>query len=85
MSHLHKTTGASLAAAAAVFLLAGCSTYDKPAQSAEVHCAGINACKGHSACKTANSSCKGLNACKGQGWLPTASAEECNTAGGTVL
>ena len=85
MSHVRKVTGASLAAAAAMLLVAGCATSDKPMQSAEVHCAGINACKGHSACKTANSSCKGLNACKGQGWLPTASAADCTAAGGTVL
>lgn len=85
MSYVRKISGASLATAAAVLLLAGCSSYDKPAQSAEVQCSGINACKGQSACKTANSSCKGLNACKGQGWLPTASAAECTAAGGTVL
>ena len=86
MSNIRKISGASLAAAAAMFLVAGCSsTYDKPAQSAEVHCAGINACKGQSACKSANNSCKGLNACKGQGWQPTASAEECTAAGGTVM
>jgi hypothetical protein len=85
MSNIRKMAGASLATAAALILVAGCSTYDKPAQSAEVHCSGINACKGQSACKTANSSCKGLNACKGQGWLPTASAAECTSAGGTVM
>ena len=85
MSNMRMISGASLAAAAALLLVAGCSTYDKPAQSAEVHCAGINACKGQSACKGGNHSCKGLNACKGQGWLPTASADACTAAGGTVM
>ncbi len=85
MSNIRNISGASLAAAAAMLLVAGCSSYDKGAQSAEVHCAGINSCKGQSACKTANSSCKGQNACKGQGWLPTASAEECTSQGGTVI
>ncbi len=85
MSNMRTISGASLAAAAALLLVAGCSTYDKPAQSAEVQCSGINACKGQSACKSATNSCKGLNACKGQGWLPTASAEECTAQGGTVL
>ena len=48
------------------------------------NCAGVNACKGQSACKTADNGCKGQNACKGHGWLPTASAKECTDAGGTV-
>ena len=84
MSHLRKITGASLAAAAAAILLAGCASQTAP-QSAEVHCAGINACKGQGACKGASNACKGQAACKGQGWLPTASAEECTSKGGTVI
>src|SRR5687768_17391225 len=67
MSNMRRASGASLAAAAALLLMAGCSTSDAPAQSAQVQCAGINACKGQSACKSASNSCKGLNACKGQG------------------
>ena len=85
MSNIRRISGASLAAAAAMLLVAGCSTYDKPAQSAEVHCSGINACKGQSACKTASNSCKGQNACKGQGWVEQSSAEACTAAGGTVI
>lgn len=85
MSNMRVFSGASLAAAAALLLVAGCSTYDKPAQSAEVMCSGINACKGQGACKSATNSCKGQAACKGQGWLPTASADECTSKGGTVL
>jgi hypothetical protein len=85
MSNMRMISGTSLAAAAALLLVAGCSTYDKPAQSAEVHCSGINACKGQGACKTATNACKGQAACKGQGWLPTASAEECTSKGGKVI
>jgi len=85
MSSMRVISGASLAAAAALFLVAGCATSDKPAQSAEVQCSGINACKGQSACKSASNSCKGLNACKGQGWVPTASAEDCTSQGGKVI
>ena len=85
MSNMRAVSGASLAAAAALLLVAGCSTYDKPAQSAEVHCAGINACKGQGACKTASNACKGQNSCKGQGYLETASADECTAKGGKVL
>ena len=79
MSNMRTVSGASLAAAAALLLVAGCSSYDKSAQSAEVHCSGINACKGTSSCKTAN------NACKGQGWVPAASADDCTSQGGKVL
>lgn len=85
MSNMRTISGASLAAAAALLLVAGCSTYDKSAQSAEVHCAGINACKGTSSCKSATNSCKGLNACKGQGWVPAASADACTSQGGKVI
>ena len=43
---------------------------------------GANSCKGHSDCKTANSSCKGLNACKGQGFVAL-TKEQCDAKGGT--
>ena len=85
MSNMRVISGASLAAAAALILVAGCASNQKPAQTAEVHCAGINACKGQSACKSASNSCKGLNACKGQGWVPTASADACTSQGGKVI
>jgi hypothetical protein len=32
-------------------------------------CFGINSCKGHSDCATANSACKGQNDCAGKGWV----------------
>jgi hypothetical protein len=54
---------------------------DKPM----VMCAGINACKGQSACATANNACKGQNTCKGEGWVPVESKKECKTKGGKVL
>jgi len=69
------------AAAAAMFALAPISA---GAGEAEVKCMGSNACKGHSACKTATSECKGLNACKGQGFTMAESAAACTEAGGTV-
>jgi hypothetical protein len=50
-----------------------------------VKCAGLNACKGQSACKTASSSCKGLNACKGQGWTEASTAQDCTAKGGKVM
>lgn len=76
--------GLTLAVAAAGLFLAGCSTAPYSSASAgPVHCAGINSCKGTSACKTANNACKGQNACKGTGFLEK-TAEECKAAGGKV-
>jgi hypothetical protein len=61
------------ATAAAVFAV---GTF-APAAFADVPCAGANACKGQSACKSAKSSCKGMNACKGQGFVNTGNSFEC--------
>jgi uncharacterized membrane protein len=55
------------------------------ATAGQVHCMGINSCKGEGACASANNSCAGTNSCKGQGWLPVASAKECKEKGGTVV
>ena len=68
------------AAAAAMFTLAPVSV----SMADEVMCMGGNACKGQSACKTANSECQGLNACKGQGFVMAADEAACTEAGGTV-
>lgn len=83
MKHISKS-GAILAAAALSLAVSGVAFTPAYAQDAKVHCTGANACKGQSACKTANSSCKGQNACKGQGWIETTSAAECEAAGGKV-
>jgi hypothetical protein len=76
--------------AASVAALFGCAT-NKPAAApsgetvASVRCAGINSCKGHGECATADHSCGKHTPCKGQGWLTVDSAEECAAKGGTVL
>jgi len=44
-------------------------------------CYGVNVCKGHNDCKTANNSCKGHAACKGQGFVMT-TASSCEAVGG---
>ena len=77
----------SLAAAAAAFALlsSGMPLGAAAAKDAQVKCAGVNSCKGHSECKTATSECKGLNGCKGEGWVTMKSAGECKAAGGTVI
>lgn len=79
---MNAKSGATLAAAAAALILAGAvSAPTATAQGGEGKCFGANACKGHSACKTAKSSCKGLNACKGQGFTMS-SQEACTKAKG---
>jgi hypothetical protein len=80
-----RTSGIAIATAAAAFFAMGAITA-APAYAADggVKCVGVNACKGHSECKTAKNDCKGMNSCKGQGWVSKASAAECKAAGGTV-
>lgn len=77
----------SIAAAAAFALLsAGVAPATALAGSdAGVMCAGVNACKGESECKTATNECKGLNSCQGHGWVTKKSAKECTDAGGKVV
>jgi hypothetical protein len=82
MKHISKS-GSVLAAAALTLAVTGMAYTPVKADEAKVHCMGVNACKGQSACKTANSSCKGQNACKGQGFLELTKTE-CDAAGGTV-
>ena len=71
-------SGATLAVAAAA-LLAGTVAPQPAAASHKVACYGINACKGHGACKTASNACKGQNSCKGTGFLEM-TAKECTAA-----
>ncbi len=84
MKHISKSASA-LAAAAFTLALSGTGVAlptGAQAADAKVQCMGVNACKGHSDCKTASSSCKGLNSCKGQGFLEL-TADECMEQGGT--
>ena len=77
-----KLTGLALATAAAgLFATAGIAPVmaAKHMGEAKVHCDGVNACKGQSACQTANSACKGQNSCKGKGWMFLSKAE-CDAA-----
>lgn len=82
---LPKLTGAALAMAVAG--LAASSTAiasEKKADKVEMgHCYGVNACKGHNDCKTAENGCAGSGSCKGHGYLvmPT---KACADVGGTL-
>jgi len=80
-----KSAIALASTAAALFAMGATVTSTAQAADMSVKCAGLNSCKGHSDCKTAKNECKGMNSCKGQGWNAKASAQECTSAGGTVL
>ncbi|KUO56611.1 MAG: hypothetical protein APF80_02730 [Alphaproteobacteria bacterium BRH_c36] len=69
-------SGAAIAAAVAALVVAGAATAPAAFAGDKGHCVGANACKGHSACKTATNACNGQNACKGTGFTVT-TAEEC--------
>jgi hypothetical protein len=71
-------SGAALAIVAAV-LFNALPVSTANATEAKVHCEGVNACKGQSACKTANNACKGQNSCKGEGFLEM-TQKECAAA-----
>jgi hypothetical protein len=68
----------ALAAAAAVLFSTAAFT-TASADEAKVQCQGVNSCKGHSACKSANNSCKGQNSCKGKGFLEM-TQKQCDAA-----
>jgi hypothetical protein len=78
MNRQTKIPGAALASAAALLFASTALTTVNAADEAPVKCDGGNACKGKSACHTANNACAGQNACKGQGYamLPKAECEK---------
>jgi len=78
-------TKRALLIASAAALFAAQPLPSSAASDAPVKCAGVNSCKGTSACKTAASSCKGQNSCKGLGWSETATQDECLSKGGKVF
>src|SRR6516162_4967265 len=74
-----KKVGGAAVAAAAALLFGALATHTASADEAKVKCMGANACKGQSACKSAQHACKGMNSCKGQGFLEMSKAD-CDTA-----
>ena len=76
---LKNTPGVAVATAAAVLFGAGLIGTVNAADQAQVHCSGVNSCKGQSACKSANNACKGQNSCKGKGFLEM-TAKQCADA-----
>ncbi len=76
--------GSMIAAMAAGMFLAAAPLPSAAADSAKVHCQGVNSCKGQSACNSASNSCAGKNSCKGKGWIEL-SEKDCKAKGGTVV
>src|ERR1700751_2358851 len=76
---LKSTSGVTAAAAAAMLFGTGLVSSAFAGEEAKIQCAGVNACKGQSACKSANNACKGQNSCKGKGFLEM-SRKECADA-----
>ncbi|MDH5326466.1 MAG: hypothetical protein OEZ68_06505 [Gammaproteobacteria bacterium] len=84
MSVKSKVTGAALAiAAAGLFGCASTTTMETSAVSENIHCYGVNKCKGQNDCKTASNECKGHGSCKGQGFV-SMSEKACDQLGGKV-
>lgn len=78
-------TAVSFAAAAALIALSGAAV-SGPAlakSASQVHCYGVNTCKGTSDCKSGTHDCKGQNDCKGQGFKAM-TAKACKAAGGSL-
>jgi hypothetical protein len=81
---LNFKTGASVAATAAFLALSSLAPVGvaHAADAAQIHCYGVNACKGQSDCKSGNHDCKGQNSCKGQGFKAL-SSDACAAQGGS--
>jgi hypothetical protein len=87
-----QSKGAALAASAALMALSmSAGAVSNPtgnpglavAATEQVHCYGVNSCKGKSDCKTAASGCKGMNSCKGHGFKAM-DAKQCLETGGII-
>lgn len=87
-----KASGVAMAVAAAG-MLSGCQANESSAASGSAaagatqvdmaHCYGVNVCKGHNDCKTANNACGGHASCKGSGFVAMPS-KACGDVGGNV-
>lgn len=83
MSTRRKFTSVALAATAAALFSTLPVTAVQAASDANVHCFGVNKCKGHNDCKTEKNACKGHASCKGQGFV-TMTKHACEEIGGSV-
>jgi hypothetical protein len=72
------STGAAIATAAALAFLSVAAPAAR-ADETRIQCAGVNSCRGKSACATAQNSCQGQNKCRGKGFLMLTKAD-CDAA-----
>lgn len=86
-----KLAGLIAASATALALAGAAFAADAPAGSSgaavggkdNVHCYGVNSCKGTADCKTTANECKGQNGCKGHGFKAMPAAK-CLSDGGVI-
>ena len=83
MNSKRRFTTIALATAAAAMFSVAPITAVQAASDANIHCFGVNKCKGHNDCKTASNACKGHASCKGQGFVGM-SKHACEEIGGSV-
>jgi len=83
MNSKRKFGAIAMATAAAALFSTAPITAVQAASDANIHCFGVNKCKGHNDCKTAENACKGHAACKGHGFV-TMSKHACEEIGGSV-
>lgn len=73
-----------VAAIAGLMAVAGSLSVQAVAQAEDVHCYGVNKCKGTGDCGGKGTSCAGTNACKGQGWVTMAKDTCLKMEGGSL-
>jgi len=83
MKNSKKTIGVTMAIAAAGMLSVSAPAFSAEGAKANIHCYGVNKCKGHNDCKSAQNACKGHASCKGHGFV-SMSAKACDHLGGKV-
>jgi hypothetical protein len=82
MLNSKKAIGVALAVAAAGMIGSAAPVF-AASSSANVHCYGVNQCKGQNDCKSAKNACKGHGSCKGMGFVAM-SKDACDKVGGKV-
>lgn len=83
MTTRSKIAAAALATTAAAMFSMAPMTTAQAGSEADVHCFGVNKCKGHNDCKSATNACKGQAACKSQGFV-SMSKHACDEIGGSA-
>ncbi len=80
---INKSTGVALALAAAGMFAVAPIAAVAGTDHDDIHCYGINKCKGNNDCKSASNACKGKSSCKGKGFVSMSKAA-CEKVGGKV-